>query len=287
MARRPKTTQQRERAIAIAGFVVLTFLFTLRGFPWQEIETSALRRFEAAVGARAHFQQLEFALDWGVPKLRMRRGRLVWPNGEQLAVRYARAMPRASWGWLIGRPSLHLKLNSDRGEFRGWISPHRQTAQGTIENLDLDALPYERLGLGALRILGQAEVAFAGSRGETLWNGTINFRAVDGTASFPNAPLPVPFQLLTGSLALSDQKAEIVDDLVVEGPMGRVAIKGRVARGVPDPGLNLELQIDLNDPTLLRLLADSGLRIRPGARQVHIGGTVSKPVARATSASRR
>lgn len=287
MTRGSKTVQQRERALAVAGFVVLTLFFTLRGFPRAEIEASAMHRFEAAIGARAHFQEVEVALDWGIPKLRMRRGRLVWPNGEQLTVRYARAMPRGNWGWLIGRPSFHVKLNSDQGDFRGWISPYRDTAEGTIEGLTLDALPYERLGLGTLRLLGQAEIAFRGSRGESLWNGTVNFRAIDGTASFPNAPLPVPFQLLTGSVELSEQKAEIIDDLVFEGPMGSVVAKGRVARGVPDPGLNLDLQLALNDPTLLRLLADSGLRIRPGARQVHIGGTVSKPLARATSAGRR
>lgn len=278
---------QRERALALVGFVVLTLVFTLHGFPREDLETSALRRFEAALGARAHFQDVEVGLDWGIPKLRLRRGRLVWPGGDELVVRYARAMPRANWGWLIGRPSFHVKVNAEGGRFKGWISPYRQTAQGAIEELELGALPYERLGLGGLRLTGRGEVAFEGSLGETLWNGSVNFRAVDGTATLPNAPLPVPFQLLSGSVELDEQKAEIVDPVRFEGPMGRIATTGRVGRAVPDPGLNLEVELDLRDPTLLQLLTESGLRIRPGAREVHIGGTLSNPLARATSARRR
>ncbi len=287
MARRSTLKLSQERTIAVAAFVLLTAFFTLRGFPFHELEATALRRFEAAVGARGYFQAVEVALDWGIPKLRLRRGRLVWPDGEQLTVSYARVMPRANWGWLIARPSFYLKLNSDRGSFRGWISPHRDTAVGTVEGLALEALPYDRLGLGALRLQGQGELAFRGARGERLWEGTVVFRAVNGSAALPNTGLPIPFSLAAGSVELSEQKAEIIDEFAFEGPMGRIAITGRVARGVADPGLNLDLQMDLSDPTLLRLLADSGVRIRPGARQVHIGGTVSNPVARAGSASRR
>ncbi len=285
MRRRPGP--QRERVLAILGFFVLTLVFTLHGFPRDELEASALRRFETALGVRAHFQEVEVALDWGIPKLRLRQGRIVWPGGEEVVVRYARAMPRANWGWLIGRPSFHVKVNAEGGRFRGWLSPYRQTAHGGVEELDLAALPYERLGLGGLRLTGAGELAFQGSRGEGLWNGSVNFRAANGTATLPNTPLPIPFQSLAGSVELDDQKAEIVAPLRFEGPMGRVAATGRVGRAVPDPGLNLELELEIDDPVVLQLLEQNGLRIRPGARQVHIGGTLSKPLARATAARRR
>ncbi len=127
----------------------------------------------------------------------------------------------------------------------------------------------------------------SGRQSESAWNGTILFRAVNGTLTLPNTQLPLAFALLEGNFDLSDSHVELSRELVMEGPMGRIAAAGRVARGVADPGLNLDLQLDLRDPALLQMLAATGLQIRPGAKQVHIGGTLSNPVARARSARRR
>ena len=268
-----------ERAVALAAFVLLTLWFIASGFPRDELGAALLDRVEQATGAQANFVSVDTSIGWCLPTLRARSGRLVWPSGQALDVSYARVRPRLAWGWLIGRPRFDVKLVvRKRSTFKGWVAPQRGIVRGTLDDVVLDDLPYEVLGIRALRARGSGEASLSLRREEAVMVGSLRFRALDGVLTLAAAPLPIPFDSITGALDLEATKVGLAEELSVESPMGRLAARGDIARGVPDPGVNLEIDLDLREPALLRVLNDVGLPIPPGARSIRIGGTLSNPV---------
>lgn len=268
------------------AFVVLFLLFLGMGFPSDGLKSRTIAALERATGAKVVFQEIESVVEWGVPKLRFRQGRLVWPSGLETHVSYARVKPQFAWGWLIGRPRYALKVVSDFGAFRGSIAPHNEAITGTFENVDLAKIPYDRLGV-AIRGSGLLVATLRGERDDNAWIGAMNFRASDGTLQLGALPLPIPFDLSEGQLEIREREIQIIDNLRVDGPMGDAAISGSVARGGSNASLDLDVDLKPKDPNMSRVFAGLGLQVNPNGGRVHVSGTLRNPHGEAIRGRRR
>jgi len=288
---------ENERAGGLAGttaFVLLTALFLILRFPYHELEPWLGRALEASTGARVALQQVEGELDGLMPKVRARGGVLTWPDGTTLRLRYARIMPAVRFSWLWGQPVLALKVNSDWGNFRGFVRPRSAGVEGRVEEFSLAAIPLSNWGIQA-HLTAPAALNLRGEREDESWAGSIAFRAGPGSVAIGTAGVPIPFQTLTGRVSNQEAGLELDGPLEIDGPLGNARLTGRLDGSGPmaQRRLDLELALDLRDPNLANIMTGLGIPIPAGAtglQELRVGGQLTRPIVipkRSTERARR
>ena len=286
LGERIQTVMERDRAGVAAGviaFGILTALFLVLRFPYHQLEPWLERALEASTGAHVSLHAVEGELDGLTPKVRARGGSLTWPDGTTLRFRYARAMPALSLSWLWGQPLLALKVNSDWGNFRGFVRPRRAAVEGTIEEFSAESLPLADWGVPA-RLVAPAAINVRGERSDEAWVGSVAFRGGPGSLTLGESGVAIPFQTLTGRLRTTGEDLELEGPLEIDGPLAHAEITGRLAGTGPvaQRRLDLELVLELRDRSFANLMSGIGVPLAAGAtgtQQLRIGGQLGRPVA--------
>lgn len=281
--------EEREGGLLPFGWVgtvaycgALTLLFLFLGFPLDRVGERLVGTLSSASGFQITFSGLSPFLSVAGPGFEATGVRVVGNDGTQMSFDTLRVRPAWSLAWLRLSPALHLDVNGPLGHVVGTaiVDADSPAFDGEVSSLDLGRLPVDALWPG-LSLTGSldAEIDLAVSDGAAGPDGTISFEARDGGISANGLPMGLPYETLTGELALGGEALVRILSLRANGPMLTAEASGEIGMGeffVAAP-LDIELQIQAQ-PRFVPVLRSLGLSFGAGgATTVRIGGTPSEP----------
>jgi type II secretion system protein N len=274
------------RALALAvGCALLTAFFFAARFPYDRFREALVTQLGAAAGAEVQIGALTGGLGLGGITLVAAPATLLWPAGARLELTRVALRPAWSFSWLRGRPALHLDLRAPAGHLAGTLWPGEPAAfEGGVRELVLEQLPSELLAAAqgfALtgRLDAEADLSLAGG----VLGGELRLDVRDGAVAAPGSPISIPFERLQAELGVEEGGALRIDSASLEGPMLEGSAKGRVglAPDLEQAALDVEIDLQVADPSLRGLLAPLGVRIDgEGRSRLHLQGSLGSPVLR-------
>ena len=276
----PRRPARRALVIA-AAYCALTALFVVARFPVDRLTPRIEALASAATGSRVAIGTLDLDLVALLPALHARDVAVTTPAGTRLRLDRVRLRPAWSLSWLRGRPSLALALRAGQARLDGTVRLGPTPGfQGDFSQLDLAQLPAAALGSMGVSLDGRLSGAVDLRLGDSGLEGAVSLHATDGTFSMPLLPIGIPFQTVDADATLGGETLAEVASLVVDGPMVAMRASGTIARG-PNPAfapLALEARLEVREPALRALVADSGVSLGPdGVAELGIGGTLGAP----------
>ena len=273
------TGLRRAFAVGMAA-VALTSVFLVAGFPYDRLAPRAAAVIENASGARVTIGRLGLGVAWFAPQLRASDVDVAWPSGKTASFQSIRVHPAWSAAWLRGTPALVIELRSPLGEVDGTvISGSSPSFDGELRNASLALLPFQGIAAGT-QLDGRVDARLDVTIAEAGPQGRVHFEAKQGSLTLPLLPIGVPFDKLSGDLALGGDSLAVLDAFDLAGPLVTLTASGTVGRNA-NPNLAplaLKARIEARDPTVRSMLQAQGVALdASGAAAVEIGGTLGNP----------
>jgi type II secretion system protein N len=270
---------RRVLAIALAAFVLTTF-FLISGFPYDRLAPRASATLASLTGARVEIGGLGLGMAWLAPQLRASQVQITWPGAKPIAFDSLRVHPAFSTSWLRGRPALVIDLMSPLGEADGTVVVGAEPSfDGELRNVSLALLPLQDLAAGT-QIDGRADATIDLRMAEAGPEGSVHFEAKNGSLSLSVLPIGVPFEKLSGDLALGGDVVAKLGSLDLNGPLVSLTASGTIGKGPTQPLSPLALQgrIEARDPSVRQMLQSQGVALDAnGGASVTIDGTLGSP----------
>jgi len=268
---------------------LLTGLFSVALFPYEQLAPLLRRSLAAATGAEVQVGAVHGGLGLSGPQLRAVQLQLHWPDphGEPRRpdLHLDSLHLRAAWSlsWLEGQPALHLDARSPAGRLHGTLWPGRLAFDGGLEMPDASRLAglWPALDFATGPLQAEFELAPA-SKGPLPIAGTLSLHGQRGSVALPSVPLPaIPYTSLEADARISEDGWWTVRTLDLEGPLLAFSAHGRLAPlgGISAPE-TLDLDVDLRhlDPSLQGPAASLGIPAAGGS--FHLGGNLARPFLR-------
>lgn len=265
-------------AAAAAGALLLTAIFVVKGFPYDLLAARIGRFVARETALELRIGELGPYLSLLGPGAEATGLRITSPRGVDLAVDRLRIRPAWSLGWLLLAPALRVGAELAGGSVEGTLGSGPSFA-GSVSALDLAQLPIASLWPGAAAT-GRldATLDLRGTPDGPV--GAIVLAAREGTATLPRLPLALPFESLSGRLALGGDALVRVDELSLSGPGVEAKVTGTLAPAASFAEAPLDLRIELAvDASLRAGLRGFGVPLRPDGRaSLRVSGIASRPV---------
>lgn len=263
---------------AAAGALLATGAFVLAGFPYDLLAARISRFAARATPLELRIGELGPSFSPLGPAAVATDVRVAGPRGAGIAVDRLWIRPAWSFGWLLLRPAFRIEVELAGGSIEGTLAGGPSFA-GRISELDLAQLPIAVLwpGAGASGRLDADVDLEAGADGPA---GAIAIAAREGSATLPQFPLPLPFQSLSGRLALGGDALVRVEELSLSGPGIDARVAGALGPAESLAEAPLELRIELAvDAGLRAALQGLGVPVgTDGRATLQVSGTASRPV---------
>ena len=269
---------RRALAIGVAASV-LTSVFLVAGFPYDRLATRAAAAIARATGTRVTIGRLDLRMTWIAPRLRAWDVNVAWPSGSAY-FQSIRVQPAWSTAWLRGTPALLIALRSPTGEVNGTVIGGAEPSfDGKLRQVSLSTLPLHEIAPG-IQLDGRVDAQIDVTIAEAGPQGSAHFEATEGSLTLPLLPIGVPFDKLSGDLALGGDSLAVLDAFDLAGPLVTLTASGTIGRNA-DPNLAplaLKARIEARDPTVRSMLQAQGVALdASGAAAVEIGGTLGSP----------
>lgn len=269
------------RALAIAAAAVaLTTLFLIAGFPYDRLAPRAEAAIEAATGTRVSIGELGLVFTWVTPQVKALDVDVTWPSGQKASFESVRVRPAWSTSWLRGAPALVVGLRSQLGQLDGTVTAGAAPAfDGEIRNISLALLPLENVAPG-VQLEGRADAKIDVEMAEAGPQGTVHFDAQEGSLTLPLLPIGIPFEKLSGDIALGGETLAKLDGFDLSGPLVGLQASGTIGQS---PALHLaplalQARIEAREPAVRSMLQSQGVALDAnGSAAVEIGGTIASP----------
>ena len=270
---------RRVLAIAFAA-VALTTFFLISGFPYDRLAPRASATLESLTGARVAIGGLDLGMAWFAPQLRASKVEITWPGAKPIAFDRLRVHPAFSTSWLRGRPALVVAVASALGEADGTLVVGAEPSfDGELHNVSLALLPLQEVAAGA-QLDGRADATIDLQMAEVGPQGSVRFEAKNGSLTLPMLPIGVPFEKLSGDLALGGDVVAKLTSLDLAGPLVSLTASGTVGKG-PTRDLSplaLQARIEAREPAVRQMLQSQGVALDAnGGAAVTIDGTLGSP----------
>lgn len=265
------------------GAVLLTLFFVAVGFPYDRVRDLVAARAGQALQARVRMASLGPSFSLLGPGVHVTGLDATLANGQRVTLDEATVRPAWSTSWLRGRPSLHVDVSGALGRAAGTLTLGAEPGfDGDLYDVDLAKLPLES-ALSGLSLDGIATGSVDVQRTATGPRGRFDLEAKGGSVALPGIPVALPFETLAAKALLTDQY--LAEGLAVnlQGPMLTAQISGNVGQA-PMPmaaPLDLQVRVQVVDPSLQPMLAGTGLRFGPdGSADMKLTGTAGRPLLR-------
>ena len=270
---------RRGLAIAVAA-VALTTFFLISGFPYDRLAPRAEAALSSLTGARVAIGDLGLGLSWLAPQLRASKVEITWPGAKPFAFDRLRVRPAFSTSWLRGRPALVVAVASALGEADGTVVVGAEPSfDGELHNVSLALLPLQDVAAGA-QLDGRADATIDLQMAEVGPQGSVRFEAKNGSLTLPMLPIGVPFEKLSGDLALGGDFVAKLASLDLAGPLVSLTASGTIGKGATTElsPLALQARIEAREPAVRQMLQSQGVALDAnGGAAVTIGGTLGAP----------
>lgn len=270
---------RRTLAIGVAA-VALTSFFFVAGFPYDRLAPRAAAAIERATGARVAMGRLGLVFAWFVPQLKAADVDVTWPGGQHASFQRVRVHPAWSLSWLRGEPALVVALRSPLGDLDGTVvGGAAPSFDGELRNVSLALLPLQDIAAGT-QLDGRVDAQIDVQMAEAGPQGTVHFDAKEGSLTLPLLPIGVPFDKLSGDVALGGDMLAKLNAFDLAGPLLGLTASGTIGRS---PALHLSplalsARIEARDPAVRSMLQSQGVALdASGAAAVEIGGTLGSP----------
>jgi type II secretion system protein N len=270
---------RRALAITIAA-VALTTFFLISGFPYDRLAPRVAATLESLTGARVSIGGLDLGMSWFAPQLRASQVQVTWPGAKPVAFESLRVHPAVSMSWFRGAPALAIALSSPLGEADGTVVVGAEPGfDGELRNVSLALLPIGDVAAGT-SIDGRADATIDLAMSEAGLQGSVRFEAKNGSLTLPVLPIGVPFEKLTGDLALGGDVVAKLTSLDLAGPLVALTASGTIGKGATTElsPLALSARIEAREPAVRSLLQRQGVALDAnGGAAVTIDGTLGAP----------
>lgn len=270
---------RRALAISVAA-VALTSVFLVAGFPYDRIAPRAAAGIGSVTGTRVTIGRLGLGVTWFAPQLRAWDVHVAWPSGKAASFQSVRVHPAWSTAWLRGAPALGIELRSPLGEVDGTVIGGAEPSfDGELRQVSLALLPLQEIAAGT-QLDGRVDAQLEVTIGEAGPQGRAHFEATQGSLTLPLLPIGVPFDKLSGDLALGGDTLAVLNAFDLAGPLVALTASGTVGRNAnPDLApLALKARIEAREPAVRSMLESEGVTLdASGAAAVEIGGTLGSP----------
>jgi type II secretion system protein N len=268
--------------IALGAFALTALLMILR-FPYDRLAFAIAQRAERETGARITFGgPVSLGIvRWG-PGIAAQGVQIAQPDGTRLDFDRLGVRPALALAWLRGRPALATEFESARGGASGVVTFGAEPSfDGELRDFDLEQLPQSRIG-APLSLKGRADADLDVVMREAGPEGDVEFEARDGLLTHPNLPLPIPFQKLTGEIALGGDAWASIRKFELASPLASGHASGAVGRSPQFASAPLRLEIDLTVSGAVQgSLRSQGVAIgSDGQIHLNVAGTPARPVVR-------
>jgi type II secretion system protein N len=274
----------RRQVISLAlGAIALTALLMVLRFPYDRLALAIAQRVERETGARITFGgPVSLALVRFAPGIAATTVQIARPDGTRLDLDRLGVRPALALAWLRGQPALATEVESVRGGASGVVTFGAEPGfDGKLKDVDLEQLPQSRIGT-PLQLKGRADVDLDIVLREAGPEGDVEFEARDGLLTHPNLPLPIPFQKLTGEIALGGDAWAAIRKFELSSPLASGHASGSVGRSPQFASAPLRLEIDLTVSGAVQgSLRAQGIMIgNDGQIHLNVAGTPARPVVR-------
>ena len=278
----PGGLRRRQVASLALGALALTALLMVLRFPYDRLALAIAQRVERETGARITFGPVSLGLvRWG-PGIAAQGVQIAQADGTRLDLDRLGVRPALALAWLKGHPALATEVESARGSASGVVTFGTEPGfAGTLEDVDLEQLPQSRIG-APLQMKGRADADLDVVLREAGPEGEVEFEARDGLFTHPNLPLPIPFQTLTGDIALGGDAWAAIRKFELTSPLASGHASGSVGRSPQFASAPLRLEIDLTvSGAVQSSLRSQGIAIgNDGQIHLNVAGTPARPVVR-------
>jgi len=270
---------RRALAIPVAA-VVLTSVFLVAGFPYDRLAPRAAAAIASATGTRVAIGRLDLRMTWLAPRLRAWDVNVTWPGGRSVFFQSIRVQPAWSTAWLRGAPALRIALRLPPGEVIGTVIGGAEPSfDGNLRQMSLALLPLQEIAPG-VQLDGRVDATIDVTITEAGPQGSARFEAKQGSLVLPLLPIGVPFDELSGDLALGGDTLAVLNAFALAGPLVTLTASGTVGRDADThlAPLALKARIEARDPAVRSMLQSQGVALDArGAAVVEIGGTLGSP----------
>jgi type II secretion system protein N len=274
----PRTPGRRALALA-AGYLALTALFVVAGFPYERLAPRVAALLEPLLGARITIGRVQPGLSWGLPQVLAWDVESTWPGGRSLRLERMRLRPAWSTSWLTGNPAFVVALRSPDGELDGTVRLGASPGfDGSLAGVALGRLPAGPMLLGAT-LDGRLDADLDVRRVADGLEGTASLRAADGSIGLPNLPVGVPFTTLVADLVFGGESQAHAESISLDGPVVALQASGTLGRAASPmlAPLALHVRVETRDPNLAPMIA-GGLPMGPdGVAEFDVAGTLGAP----------
>ncbi len=270
------------RRVLAIGFaaVALTSFFFVAGFPYDRLAPRAAAAIEAVTGTRVTIGGLGLGATWFAPQVRASGVELTWPGGQRAAFDDVRMHPAWSLSWFRGAPAIVVALRSPLGELAGTaVGGNYPSFDGTLKNVSLALLPLQDIAAGT-QLEGRVDAQIDVQMAEAGPQGTVHFDAVQGSLTLPLLPIGVPFDKLSGDVALGGDQLASLNAFNLDGPLVALTASGTIGQAPVThlAPLALSARIEAREPAVRSMLQSQGVALdASGAAAVEIGGTLNSP----------
>lgn len=260
--------------------VVLTLLFLIWGFPYELVSQRLLGALRGATGAEVRVATLGPYLSWAGPGIEATEVRITGSDGTRFDFERLRARPAWSLAWLRLDPAVFLDAQGELGQVSGVavLDGEQPAFDGKIQGMNLARLPVDALW-PQITLSGTLDADIDVTSGEPAPVGSVHFEARDGGLGATGLPMGLPFETITGELALGGESLVQIVSFHAESPMFTAEASGQIGKAdyfVQAP-LDLRIQVQAQ-PRFVPALQRLGLQVSPGgAATVRITGTPSEP----------
>jgi type II secretion system protein N len=274
----PRTRGRRALALG-AGYLALTLLFVVIGFPYERLAPRVAAFLEPLLGARLTIGRVQPSLSWGLPQLLAWDVEATWPGGQPLRLERMRLRPAWSTSWVTGNPAFVVALRSPDGELDGTVRLGDSPGfDGSLAGVALARLPASPMLLGTT-LDGRLDADLDLRRGADGLEGTASLRAANGSIGLPSLPVGIPFTSLTGELVFGGESQARADAIALEGPVVALQASGTLGRAASPmlAPLALQVRIEARDPNLAPMIAGNLPMGPDGVADFEVGGTLGAP----------
>jgi type II secretion system protein N len=278
----PGGLRRRQVVMIALGGLALTAILMIARFPYDRVALAIAQRVERETGARITVGPVSLALvRWG-PGIAAQGVQIAQPDGTRLDLDRLGVRPALALAWLRGRPALATEVASARGGASGVLTFGAEPGfAGKLKDVDLEQLPQSRIG-APLQLKGRVDADLDVVVREAGPEGDVEFEAHDGMLSHPNLPMPIPFQTLTGEIALGGDAWAALRKFELSSALATGHATGSVGRSPQFASAPLRLEIDLTVSGAVQgSLRAQGVAIgSDGQIHLNVAGTPARPVVR-------
>jgi type II secretion system protein N len=278
----PRGLPRRQVVWLALGALALTALLMVLRFPYDRHALAIAQRVERETGARVTLGPVSLALVRFGPGIAATGVQIAQPDGTRVDLDRLGVRPALALAWLKGQPALATEIESARGGASGVVTFGAEPGfDGKLRDVDLEHLPQSRIG-APLSLAGRADADVDVVVREAGPEGDVEFEARDGLLTHPNLPLPIPFQKLTGEIALGGDAWAAIRRFELTSPLASGHASGSVGRSPQFASAPLKLEIDLTVSGAVQgSLRSQGVAIgNDGQLHLNVAGTPARPVVR-------